>query len=231
MPSIIADKITALHISYAVLAALYRRAMTGEGDLIEVPMAESMAAFNLVEHLGGHTFEPHVGQFSYQRVRSRHRRPRRSADGWVCILPYSDQNWRDFFELAGRTELVDDERFVSINSRLTNVDPLYEVLDEIVATRTTAEWLEICDRLSIPAVPVVDLERVGDDPHFAAVELLGEHDHPTEGRYRMPRDAVRFRSGAPGVSRHAPRLGEHTAEVLAELGYDTDRISMVSGGG
>jgi crotonobetainyl-CoA:carnitine CoA-transferase CaiB-like acyl-CoA transferase len=230
LPSIIADKITALHITYAILAALYHRAMTGEGNAIEVPMAEAMAAFNLVEHLGGHTFEPPVGQFSYQRVRSKHRRPRRSADGWVCILPYSDRNWRDFFELAGRPDLADDERFTSINARLANVDSLYGMLDEMVAARSTSEWLELCDRLSIPAVPVVELERVGEDPHFAAVELIGEHRHPTEGRYRMARDPIRYASGNTGVVRHAPRLGEHTAEVLAELGYDDDRISMVMGG-
>ncbi len=224
VPSIIADKITSLHVVYAVLAALFRRATTGEGDFVEVPMAESMAAFNLVEHLSGHTFEPHVGGFSYLRMRTVHRRPRRSADGWVCILPYSDRNWADFFTLAGNPDAAGDPRFATINDRITNVDALYGLLDELIATRTTAEWMELCDEYSIPAVPVVELEHIGDDPHFSAVGMLQRDVHPTEGPYRIVREPVTFRAGTPGLRHHAPNLGENTAELLAELGYDRGRI-------
>jgi crotonobetainyl-CoA:carnitine CoA-transferase CaiB-like acyl-CoA transferase len=226
-PSIVADKVTSLHIVYAVLAALFRKATTGNGDFVEVPMAESMAAFNLVEHLSGHTFDPPVGEFSYLRLRTRHRRPRRSADGWVCILPYSDRNWQDFFRLAGRADAADDPRFATVNDRITNVDALYGMLDEVVATRTTAEWMELCDANSIPAVPVVDLEQIEHDPHFAAIGLLEPRVHPTEGPYRTVREPVMFRSGTPGLRQHAPGLGEHTAELLAELGYDSERIATI----
>lgn len=229
VPSIIADKITSLHIVYAVVAALFRRATTGEGDFVEVPMAESMAAFNLVEHLSGHTFEPHVGEFSYLRMRTVHRRPRRSADGWVCILPYTDRNWIDFFTLAGAPEAAADPRFATINDRITNVDALYGLLDDLVSTRTTAEWMELCDEHSIPAVPVVDLEHLGDDPHFAAVGMLRSGVHPSEGPYRIVREPVMFRSGTPGLRHHAPNLGENTAELLTELGYDTGRIDEILG--
>jgi crotonobetainyl-CoA:carnitine CoA-transferase CaiB-like acyl-CoA transferase len=226
-PSIVADKVASLHIVYAILASLYRRATTGEGDYIEVPMAESMAAFNLVEHLSGHTFDPPIGEFSYLRLRTKHRRPRQSADGWVCILPYSDRNWRDFFRLAGQPDAADDPRFASINDRVANVDALYGMLDEMVKTKTTAEWMKLCDENSIPAVPVVELEQIGEDPHFEAVGLLEPHDHPTEGPYRSVREPVMFRSGTPGLRHHAPNLGQHTAEVLAELGYDKDRIDSL----
>ncbi|MEZ5228687.1 MAG: CoA transferase [Acidimicrobiales bacterium] len=190
VPTIAADKISGLHIVYAVLAALYRKAMTGHGDAIEVPMAESVASFNLVEHLNGHTLEPKEPPFSYQRLLTPHRRPRRSADGWVCILPYSDQNWRDFFALVGEPELADDPRFASVNSRVANVDPLYELLDTFMAQHTTEEWMQLCDAASIPAVPVVDLEHIDDDPHFAQVGMIELHEHPTEGAYRVVRDPV-----------------------------------------
>ena len=229
VPSIIADKVAGLYITQAVLAALHRRTVTGEGDFVEVPMAESLAAFNLVEHLNGHMFTPPVGEFGYLRLRTEHRRPRRSADGWVCVLPYNNQNWHDFFTLAGRPDLADDERFASINARVEHVDALYGLMDDIIGTRTTAEWMEICDTRSIPAVPVVDLATIADDPHFAAVGLIEEHVHPTEGPYRAVRDPIRYRSGTPGLTRHAPHLGEHTAEVLSELGYDDDTITIVTG--
>ncbi|MGB5756336.1 MAG: CoA transferase [Acidimicrobiales bacterium] len=227
VPSIVADKVAALHITYSVLAGLYNQATTGRGDFIEVPMAESLASFNLVEHMAGHTFRPPVGDFSYQRLLTRHRKPRRSADGWVCILPYSDQNWRDFFRLAELDEFADDPRFKSVNARVENVDALYGLLENVVGTRTTAEWMQLCDDHSIPAAPVVDLAKIGDDPHYAAVGLIEDHDHPTEGPYRVVRDPVRFRSGSPGLYRHAPNLGQHTREVLSEIGYGPEQLGAL----
>lgn len=226
-PTIIADKVVAIHIAYAVVGALFRRERTGEGDFIEVPMAETMAAFNLVEHLSGHTFDPAVGDFSYLRLRTKHRRPRRSADGWVCILPYSDRNWMDFFALAGLQQYASDPRFATVNARIANVDALYGLLDAAVATKTTAEWMDLCDQHSIPAAPVVDLEHLEDDPHYDAVGLIEYHQHPTEGAYKNVKDPIRFRSGTPGLYQPTPGLGEHTAEVFASLGYSDDQLAQL----
>ena len=230
MPSIIADKVCGLHIVPAITAALYRRAMTGEGDSIEVPMAEVMASFNLVEHLGGLTFEPPIGQFSYARVTAPNRRPRRTTDGWVVLLPYSTPNWRDFFGFVGRPELIDDHRYADQRSRIANSNELYGMLDEFVADLATADLLDFCDEHSIPGAAVLSLEHIADDPHFAAVDLLHDDIHPTEGAYRVTRDPLRFASrgaeqGLP--TRHAPRLGEHTAEVLAEVGWTSEQISSL----
>ncbi len=233
MPSIIADKVCGLHIVPAITAALYRRSMTGEGDSIEVPMAEVMASFNLVEHLGGMTFDPPIGQFSYARVTAPNRRPRRTADGWVVLLPYSNANWRDFFGFVERPELLDDTRFADQRSRIENSNELYGMLDGFVADLTTTDLLAFCDDHSIPAAAVLSLEHIEDDEHFAAVDLLHTDVHPTEGPYRVTRDPLRFASrgdeqGLP--TRHAPRLGEHTAEVMAEAGWTTDDIATLGTG-
>ncbi len=216
-PTIVGDKITGLHIVIAVVSALFRRATTGEGDVIEVPMAETMASFNLVEHLNGHTFEPKQEPFSYRRLVTHQRRPRQSADGWICLLPYSDANWRAFFAEVGRPDLVDDPRFATINDRVTNVAELYDVVDEFSTTKTNAEWLAFCEEHSIPAAPVTDLRELDADPHFDAVGLFEFHDHPTEGRYRVVKDPIRFRSGNPGLWRHAPRPGQDGDAIRAEL--------------
>lgn len=228
MPSIIADKVTGLHIAYATMAALYRRAVTGEGDHVEVPMAEALAAFNLVEHLNGHTLIPKEEPFSYQRLLTKHRRPRRTLDGWVCVLPYTNKNYRDFFAIMGRPELADDPRFCDVNVRIDNVDELYGILDEMVRTKSTAEWMDLCDEYSIPGAPIVELEDIGDDPHFNAVGLLTTQTHPTEGTYQVVKDPVTFASSPSVVRRHAPKIGQHTKEVLAELGYSDEQIAAAA---
>jgi crotonobetainyl-CoA:carnitine CoA-transferase CaiB-like acyl-CoA transferase len=228
--STIADKIAALHIVYAVLAGLVRKGATGAGDVIEVPMAEALASFNLVEHLNGHTFEPKMEPFSYQRLQTEHRRPQRSKDGWIHLLPYSTKNYFDIFVECGRPELVDDERFATVNSRVANIDPLYGLVHEFAATKTTAEWMAFADANSIPCMPVNQLNDLESDPHFAAVGLFEPAEHPTEGAYRVIKDPVSFASDdSPTLRRHAPRVGQHTAEVLGELGWADTAIADVIG--
>jgi len=224
--STIADKIAALHIVYAVLAALVRRGATGHGDVVEVPMAEALASFNLVEHLNGHTFEPKMEPFSYQRLRTEHRRPQRSADGWIHLLPYSTKNYFDIFVECGRPELIDDERFATVNSRVANIDPLYGLVHEFAFTKTSAEWMAFAQEHSIPCMPVNDLDKLDQDPHFQAVGLFEPAEHPSEGAYRVIKDPVSFASDpSPTLRRHAPRVGEHTAEVLTELGWSPEAIA------
>jgi crotonobetainyl-CoA:carnitine CoA-transferase CaiB-like acyl-CoA transferase len=225
VPSIMADKVTGVHVAFAIAAALYSREKTGEGASIEVPMAETMAAFNLVEHLGGQTFRPQHGDFSYNRIRTPHRRPRRTADGWIVILPYSKANWHRFFEFAGQSELKDDSRFLTGRDRVANADALYGLLDDIVKQKQSNVWLDFCNEHSIPASEVVDLEKLGNDPHFAAVGLYQEDDHPTEGPYRYVRDPILLNGEPSPIRHHAPRLGADTEEVLRELGWDDERIA------
>lgn len=217
VPSIYADKISGVHIAFAIASALHGRARTGEGCSIEVPMAETMAAFNMVEHLSGHTFEPHQGSFSYNRIRTPHRKPRRTTDGWIVILPYSEDNWQQFWTFGGRPEYLDDERFATRSKRVDHADALYGLLDGIVATKSTVEWLDFCSEHSIPVSEVIELEHLGDDPHFAAVELICTDEHPTEGAYHYVRDPIRIDGTTPPLRHHAPRLGADAEEILREL--------------
>jgi crotonobetainyl-CoA:carnitine CoA-transferase CaiB-like acyl-CoA transferase len=216
-PSVIGDKISALHIVYAVIAALFRRERTGQGDRIEVPMAECVAAFMLVEHLSGAAFVPPEGPFGYDRLRTVHRKPYRVSDGWICLLPYTDRNWRDFFELVGRPELSADPRFLTRRDRTLNFAVLAEMISEAVREKPVEYWMRHCDELSIPAVPIVPFDELEKNDHFAAVGLFADIEHPTEGTYRLVRDPVRFGLGSGDLRRHAPTLGEHTEEVLREL--------------
>lgn len=217
IPSIYADKVSGVHIAFAISAALHGRAQTGEGVSLEIPMAETMAAFNLVEHLSGHTFEPPEGSFSYNRIRTPNRKPRKTSDGWIVILPYSEENWRRFWEFGGEPQYFNDPRFATRSSRVEYADDLYGLMGELVATKSTAEWAAFCDTNSVPMSEVIPLEQVPNDPHFAAVGLIQTDEHPTEGSYNYVRDPIRINGETPALRHHAPRLGADTEAVLAEL--------------
>jgi crotonobetainyl-CoA:carnitine CoA-transferase CaiB-like acyl-CoA transferase len=165
----------------------------------------------------------------FQRLLTRSRKPYRTKDGYACILPYSDQNWRDFYEFTGRTEFVADPRFQHLAVRVQNIDVLYAMVEEEACKRTNHEWVTFCDRVSIPCLPVLALDQLPQDPHVKAVGLFQSAQHPSEGKYRAVRSPVSF-SGAPfRIRRHAPRLGQHTAEVLAEAGFSTAEIARING--
>ena len=225
VPAVIADKVTGLHIVQAVMAALIHRYRTGVGQHIEVPMFETMVSFNLVEHLRGAAFEPPEGAFGYERLLTPARRPYETVDGFVALLPYTDKNYEDFFGFIERPELANDKRFETHNARVANTSELYELIGEAAQYKTTGEWLEFCDEVSIPAAAVLDLAKLDEDPHLSQVDLVQIIDHPTEGKYRYVRDPVRYSESSTGLHRHAPRLGEHSTELLAELGYDRETIT------
>lgn len=230
-PMVLADKVSAMTITQAVLAALVHKLRTGEGQAIEVPMFETMVAFNLVEHHRGHVFDPPIGDIGYVRLLNRHRRPVRAADGWVCLLPYTDADWKHFFTEVDRPDLIDDERYRTHADRLANVADLYGFLAEVAPTRTVEEWLTFAAEVSIPAAPVLDLADMADDPQIQASNLLPLADHPTEGRYRMVNDSVRYERTPTTIRRHAPHLGQHTRELLVEAGWDDDRVDHLLASG
>ncbi|WP_433521414.1 CaiB/BaiF CoA transferase family protein [Nocardia pseudovaccinii] len=231
-PSVIADKVSGLHIVIGILAALQNRERTGRGQHVDVPMVDTMIAFNLVEHLAGHTFDPPAGSFGWHRVLVPERKPHRTADGWICLMPYSHRNWRDFFQIAGRPDLADDPRFATVDARHRHMGTLLTLVDTVTPTRTTAEWMDICAAHDIPASPLLDLSKVQEDDYVRSRPLLFERrDHPTEGAYFASRTPLTFSDSPIAEAGPAPQLGEQTAELLTEIGYSDTRIADLAESG
>jgi crotonobetainyl-CoA:carnitine CoA-transferase CaiB-like acyl-CoA transferase len=227
VPTIVADKTSSMTVLTAVLAALYHKARTGEGQAVEVPMFESMAAWVMVEHLYGETFVPAQETIGYKRILNPYRRPFKTRDGFLAILPYTDQNWRDFFALAGRQDLLDDPRYTTLGSRLKHIEGLYEELGKIAVTRTNAEWLTELDRRNIPAMSVNTLDALLTDPHLDAVKFWQTVEHPTEGTLRLPGIPASYSKTPGAIRRLPPRLGEHSVEILQEAGLAKEEIDTL----
>lgn len=222
IPSLVGDKICAHAMVGAVSAALFRRERTGEGQLVEVPMLETIAGFNSIEMLGGHAFDPPIGPTGYKRMKNR--RPVRTKDGWLTMLPYSGDNWCAFFDAVGRPELIEELGVRDPVLRSQNIDRIYDRMSEIGPTRTTAEWEDLLLKLDVPHTAFARLTEIAEQEHLAAVGFFTEIDHPTEGRIRQARPATRFSESPAALRRTAPRLGEHSREVLREAGLSEAEI-------
>lgn len=215
--TIVADKTAGLTAAYAISMALYERERSGRGQAIEVPMFETMVSFTFTEHLAGETFRPAMGPMGYDRVLTPHRRPYRTLDGFIGLMPYTDAQWRRFFEVSGHPEYANDTRFQRVNERSMNIDALYHLMSEIILQRGTREWITLLGDADIPVTPVLSPDDVLTDEHLSAMDFFRPDHHPTEGDIRTIAIPVSF-SRTPGdIRRLAPNLGEHTDEILAEL--------------
>ncbi|HEX6000579.1 MAG TPA: CoA transferase [Hyphomicrobiaceae bacterium] len=228
-PTIAADKVSGLHLVYAVLAGLLYRERTGEvPGYIEVPMFELMAAFSLSEHLGAATFADD-GDVGYARVLSRGRRPYKTKDGWVGVLPYSERNWTRILVEIGRTDVVERPWFKSATERSRHIDELYDIIAEAMPERTSAEWLATFERLDIPHSPVRSPQDLMGDAHLNDVGFFDCNFTAETPVRRTLRQAVTMEGVETAADLPPPGLGADTEAVLREAGCSEAEIAAVLG--
>ncbi|HMT44032.1 MAG TPA: CoA transferase [Chakrabartia sp.] len=231
VPQAVSDRVVGLAAFGAICAALVHQARTGEGQRVDVPMFETMAGFVMADHAGGLTFDPPLGEAGYPRQLSPLRKPYRTLDGHVCALVYTDTQWQRFLAAVGREELLDDPRYATFPMRAANIDVVYATFEEIVAGRTTQDWLALFDEIDIPSAPLHTLESIADDPHLRATGFFETVEHPSEGTVRMMKQPSTFSATPSAPERLAPRQGEHGAEILAEAGFDETAIADLAASG
>ncbi len=225
VPTIMADKTSGYNAVTAILAALVAKERGAGGQAIEVPMFETLVDFVMVEHLYGAAFEPPIDQMGYQRLLNTGRRPYATKDGYLAVLPYTDDNWRRLFEISGRDDLIGDPRFTDITARVKNSQEVYDLLGEIVATRTSAEWKRDLDDAGIPVMAVNTKEELLQNEQLLASGFWRLEEHPTEGTLRMTDPPTRFSKTPSTVRSLPPHLGQQSAEILAEAGYSEGEIA------
>jgi crotonobetainyl-CoA:carnitine CoA-transferase CaiB-like acyl-CoA transferase len=224
LPSIVADKVVGLHLAFAVATGLVHRLRTGEGCAIEAPMFESMVAFLLVEHLAGHSFVPPSGPPGYERMLAKNRRPYKTRDGYIAIMPYTTQQWTRFMECVGRSDLLAADWVADPVKRSANVDALYQVIADAAPLHTTGEWLELLNERDIPCGPVNSLAALFEEPHLKKAGLFQEVAHPSEGALLGVRSPFRVADLPQQPDRPAPRLGEGSESILLEAGFGPEKI-------
>lgn len=223
--STIVDKTIGLMLANAVLAALLHRARTGVGQAVEVPMFEGMVAFLLVEQLGGASFIPQNGPVGYSRTATRHRRPYATLDGHLGVVVYTPRQWERFLTHVGRAHLLEDPRYATAAARSANIDDLYAIIVEELASRTTAEWLRVLDEIEVPAVLVNSLDDLLSDPHLEAVGMFTELAYPRGLTVRATRSPLEFSVSPTEAPRQAAELGRDTKRVLAAAGLSSTAIT------
>lgn len=223
-PGLVADKTTGLHAAYAMLAAFLHKERTGKGQFVEVPMMECMVSFTMAENLYGHTFVPPRPPIAYARSINPMRKPYKTKDGYIALMPYSDDNWYRFFKLGGREALMEDERYSTYAARTNNITDLYKEAEIIALQKTTDEWMHVLAEENVPCMRVHTLDSVLKDPQMRDTGFLEEREHPSEGTYLAINNPIEFSGSPVKITHEPPLLGQHNDEILNELGYDEKQI-------
>lgn len=182
-PYVVADKVCALSMVYSGLAAIHRRHITGLGQWVDVPMFDVMSDFNMVEQLNDYTFEPPLGDAGWHRTINPARRPHRTTDGWVCILPYNDRQWRTFLAIDDPTVIDGVVPYPTNRDRNTHIEETQALIAEFAANRSTSEVIKLCHDHNIPAQAVNRIEDLVDNEYLRRRGTVEKVIHPTEGSY------------------------------------------------
>ena len=229
--TVVADKAVGLMLVNSVMAAIIARTKTGRGQAIEVPMFESMVAFVMPEHMAGRAFEPSLGEAGYARVINPERRPYATRDGFLCVLPYTTAQWQRFFKLIGRDDLAADPALADPVERSRRFRELYGLIDAVMPTRTTREWVDDLLAIDILFGEVKSPDELIEDPHLNALGMFPLVEHPSEGTIRLLGFPITSSETTTRLRRLPPRLGEHNAEILGDLGYEPATISALAADG
>jgi len=220
---IVCDKATALTAAQAITAAIVARERQGVGQHLRLSMLDASLSFFWPDGMMDDTYlgegvlsMPPLAQ-NYRTVATK--------DGYLTVTAITDDQFQRACRAMGRADLAEDPRYRTLPDRITNLKELVDELTGLIATRTTAEWCERFEKEEVPHAPVLRLDELCSDPQIVANETIVESEHPTAGRMREPRPAARFERTPAAISRPAPTLGQHTDELLAELGHSAARIA------
>ena len=230
LATVVADKVAGLNAAYAVCAALFAREKGAGGQEIEVPMFETLASFAFAEHLCGSLYDPPLGPPEYPRVVSPQRRPYRTRDGYLAVMIYTDQHWRAFFEAIGHPDWSTDPMFADISSRTRNIGTVLGRLIDVLAERSNDEWMAVLTEAQIPAMPIMSLTDLLDDPHLAEAGFWVERD-TADGRARFPAIPTSFSTTPGEIGDPGPAHGADGEAILADAGFAAERIAALRASG
>ncbi len=226
-PFIIADKVVGHILASSVGMALFERERSGRGQEVQVPMLETMVDFNMLEHFWGRAFDPPLAEPGYSRIFTTSRRPFPTADGHLCVTATTDAQWDRLFSAIGRPDMAQDPRFAKMEQRSFNFAELFVQLEEALTQRTTGDWMLIFDQHDLPNGPAPSLNELFDSPYLKESGVFKRYEHPSEGPLISGQPQVRYSRTPASIRRPPPRLGEHTREVLQELGLDEAAMTQI----
>lgn len=223
--TILPDKLTAVSASQAISAALLARERTGEGQHVRLSMLDVVLNFLWASDMGGQTYVDRV--VDNQSAASFIDLIYETKDGYMTVSTMTNKEWLNLSKAFGMPDLLEDERFKTPALRDRNVNERLSLVQEVLLTKTTGEWLAIFQREDVPSAPALTRQEVIRHPQVLESGILIEQEHPVAGRLRQTRTAARFEGTPPEINRGAPRLGEHNNGILSELGYSPEQIASL----